>query len=124
VRLPIARGSVVELTSACFSSRARSINHRAIVDGACSAYRQLMILVTRVKWMGGVALALRELVPYAAMALLLPGGTLIVTSLWILRLRPWFFAHLRRGLAIVLALLPTVVVSGSALEPGPTSAAG
>jgi hypothetical protein len=32
-----------------------------------------------------------------------------VASLWILQHRPWFFARVRRGLAIVLALLPTVV---------------
>jgi len=82
------------------------------------------MLVARVNSISGVKTALRELGPYAAIALLLPGGTLIVASLWIWQHRPWFFAHARRGLAIVLALLATVVVSGSTLLPGLTSAAG
>jgi hypothetical protein len=60
-----------------------------------------MNLVRRVY--DGLVAALRELGPHAAIALLLPGGTLIVASLWILQHRPWFFAHVRRGLAVVLA---------------------
>jgi len=82
------------------------------------------MLVRRVNWISGLTTALRELAPYAALALQLPGGTLIVASLWILQHRPWFFAHVRRGLAIVLALLPAVVLSGSTLLPGLTSATG
>jgi hypothetical protein len=81
-----------------------------------------MMLVTRVNSV--FTTALRELGPYAAIALLLPGGTLIVASLWILQLRPWFLAHVHRGLAIVLALLATVVLSGSTLLPSLTSATG
>jgi hypothetical protein len=80
------------------------------------------MLVARVKWISGVTREWRELGPYAAIALMLPGGTLIAASLLILQHRPWFFAHARRGLTIVLALLATVVVSGSTLLPGPTSA--
>jgi hypothetical protein len=82
------------------------------------------MLVARVNWISGVTTASRELGPYAATALLLPGGTLIVASLWILQHRPWFFAHARRGLSIALALLATVVLSGSTLLPGLTSATG
>ena len=82
------------------------------------------MLVIRINWVGGVKTALRELAPYAALALQLPGGTLIVASLWILQHRPWFFAHVRRGLAVVLALLATLVLSGSTLLPGLTSATG
>jgi hypothetical protein len=65
------------------------------------------MLVARVKWISGLTTAWRELAPYAAIALQLPGGTLIVASLWVLRHRPWFFAHVRRGLAVALALLST-----------------
>jgi hypothetical protein len=82
------------------------------------------MLVARVNWISGLTTALRELAPYAVIALQLPGGTLIVASLWILQYRPWFVAHARRGLAIALALLATVVVSGSTLLPGLTSATG
>jgi quinol monooxygenase YgiN len=96
--------------------RARSINHRPIVDGARSAYSAFTMLVARVKWISGLITAWRELAPYAAIALL-PGGTLIVASLWILQLRPWFFGRVRRGLAILLALLPTVALPGSTLIP-------
>jgi hypothetical protein len=81
-----------------------------------------MVLVTRASSV--FTTALRELGPYAAIALLLPGGTLIAASLWILQRRPWSFAHVRRGLAIVLALLSTVVLSGSTLLPSLTSATG
>jgi hypothetical protein len=77
-----------------------------------------MMLVGRVKWISGLTTAWRELGPYAAIALQLPGGTLIVVSLWILQHRPGLFAHVRRARAIVLALLPTVVLSGSTLLPG------
>jgi hypothetical protein len=91
------------------------------------------MLVGRVKWISGLTTAWRELGPYAAIALQLPGGTLIVVSLWnvsahpaltvqsmpvILQHRPGLFAHVRRARAIVLALLPTVVLSGSTLLPG------
>jgi hypothetical protein len=110
--------------SAPFTFVRAASNHRWIVDGASSAYRRLMMLVTRVNWMSGVTTAWRELGPYAAVALLLPGGTLIVVSLWILQHRVWFFTHVRRGLAIVLALLAAVVLSGSTLLPGLTSATG
>jgi len=82
------------------------------------------MLVARVNWISGVTTALRELGPYAAIALLLPGGTLIVVSLWILHHRPWLFAQVRRGFAIVLPLLPTLVLSGSTLLPGLTFATG
>jgi hypothetical protein len=82
------------------------------------------MLVARVKWISGLTAAWRELGPYAAIALLLPGGTLIVVSLWILQHRLWFFAHVRRSLTIALALLATVVVSRSTLLPSLTSATG
>ena len=82
------------------------------------------MLAARVKWINGLTRAWRELGPYAAIALLLPGGTLIVVSLWILQNRPWLFTHVRRGLAFVLALLAPVVVSGSTLLPALASASG
>ena len=124
MRLPKAARSVVGLISAPLTLVRAALTHRPIVDGPRSAYCRLTMLVARVNWIGGIRTALRELGPYAAIALLLPGGTLIVASLWIWQYRPWLFAHVRRGLAIVLALLATVVVSGSTLLPGLASAAG
>ena len=82
------------------------------------------MLAARLKRMNGLTRVWRELGPYAAIALLLPGGTLIVVSLWILHHRPWLFAQVRRGFAIVLPLLPTLVLSGSTLLPGLTFATG
>ena len=73
------------------------------------------MLSARRKWINGLTRSWRELGPYAAIALLLPGGTLIVVSLWILQYRPWLFTHARRGLAVALALLAPVAVSGSTL---------
>jgi hypothetical protein len=90
-----------------------------MVDGARGAYRRLAMLVTRLN--GLLTTALGELGPYAAVALLLPGGTLIVASLWIAQRRPGSFPHVRRGLAIALAVVPALVLSGSTLLPGSLS---
>ena len=81
-------------------------------------------MVARMKWISALTTSWRELGPYAAIALLLPGGSLIVVSLWILQRRPWLIARVGPGRAVVLALLATVVVSRSALLPGLTAAAG
>ena len=47
--------------------------------------------------------SIRELGAYPAIALMLPGGTLIALSLWMLRHRTWLAARARRGLAALLA---------------------
>jgi hypothetical protein len=82
------------------------------------------MLVSRVKWKSRLTTALRELGPYAAIGLVLPGGTLILASLWALRHRRWFVAHARRTLAIALVLGVTVIVLGCTFLPGLESAAG
>jgi hypothetical protein len=48
-----------------------------------------------------LARRIRELGPYAATALLLPGGSLIALSLCMLRHRTWLAARARRGLSAV-----------------------
>ena len=94
-----------------------------MVGSARSAYRRLTMLVTSVKWKGRLITALRELGPYAAIGLVLPGGTLILASLWALRHRRWLVDHARRTLAIVLVLAVTVAL-GCVLLPGLKPAAG
>ena len=44
----------------------------------------------------------RGLRSYAAIVLMLPGGTLIALSLWMWRHRTWLAARARRGLAALL----------------------
>jgi hypothetical protein len=46
----------------------------------------------------------RALGPYAAIELLLPGGSLIALSLWVLRHRAWLKGRVRRAIALVPAL--------------------
>jgi len=75
-------------------------------------YRASDMLVPRLNWIGRFATALRELGPYAVVGLLVPGGTLILLSLWAFRHRPWFAARARRGLATVVALGASLMVSG------------
>jgi hypothetical protein len=82
------------------------------------------MLLTRVNWIGRLTKGLGELGPYAAIGLLLPGGSLLLASLWAFRHRRWFVAHARRTLAIVLALGAGVIVPGCTLLPSLQSAAG
>lgn len=95
-----------------------------MVGRARSAYRDLMMLVSHVNWRSRLTTALRELGPYAAIGLVLPGGTLILASLWALRHRRWLLAHAHRRLAIVLVLGVAVIVLGCAILPGLKSATG
>jgi uncharacterized membrane protein len=46
---------------------------------------------------------MRELGSYSAIALILPGGSLIALTLWMLRHRTWLAAHARHGLAAIVA---------------------
>lgn len=116
--LQIAAFSVVALMSAPFTFACAASRHRRIVDRARSAYRRFTMLVARVNWISGVTTALHELGPYAAIALLLPGGTVTVASLWILQHRRWLFAHVQRSLAIVLALRISKVIDISTASTG------
>jgi hypothetical protein len=46
---------------------------------------------------GSLARVMRALGPYAAVELIVPGGSLIALSLWALRHRAWLKARLRRS---------------------------
>ena len=82
------------------------------------------MLVFRVNWMSRLTTALRELGPYAAIGLVLPGGTLLLGSLWAFRHRRWFVAHARLMLAIVLALGVSIILPGCTFLSGLHFAAG
>jgi hypothetical protein len=84
----------------------------------------MRMLVFRVNWMNRLTTALRELGPYAAIGLVLPGGTLLLGSLWAFRHRRWLVAHARLMLAIVLALGASVMLPGCSFLPVLQSAAG
>jgi hypothetical protein len=53
---------------------------------------------------GSLARTMRALGPYAAVELILPGGSLIALSLWAFRHRAWLKARARRTLALVPVL--------------------
>ena len=50
-----------------------------------------------------LARSIRGLGSYAAIVLILPGGSLIALSLWTFRHRAWLAARTRRALAAILA---------------------
>jgi hypothetical protein len=118
MRRAMAEGSVIRSVSAPFTIVKCSITYRSIVIAARDVYRNSAVLVSRFNWMSRLPAALRELGPYAAIGLALPGGTLIVASLWAFRHRPWFAAHARRLLVIVLALGATIMIPGCTFLPG------
>jgi hypothetical protein len=64
------------------------------------------MLLPRVNWITRLGGPIRGLGPYAAIELLVPGGSLIVLSLLAFRHRAWFFAQARRRLAKFAALIP------------------
>ena len=56
-----------------------------------------------------IAASLRELGPYAAIGLVVPGGSLIALAMWAYRHRAQTARHLSRVLVIVLALAAALV---------------
>ena len=59
------------------------------------------MLLTRGNWIIRLVGVMRALGPYAAIELILPGGTLLACSLWAYRRRSWLAAHARRALGAV-----------------------
>src|SRR5215467_10453929 len=60
-----------------------------------------------------VAKRLRELGPYAAIALVLPGGSLIALAAWSLRHHPRVAVHFGRVLAIAAAFGVALILPGN-----------
>jgi hypothetical protein len=71
----------------------------------------------RFNWMTRAVVALRAIGPYAAIELLLPGGTLIALSLWAFRHRSSIAARARRARAR-LRVLTTQRRGSSSVLPG------
>jgi hypothetical protein len=57
---------------------------------------------------------LRELGPYTAIALVLPGGSLIALALWSFRNRPLLTAHLGRSLVMGAAFALALILPANA----------
>ena len=76
-----------------------------------------------IDWIGRLGRSVREIGPYAALALLLPGGMLIAGLIWALRHRSWFAAHARAFASRLLIAAPGVLVSSCAGHSAPTAAA-
>jgi hypothetical protein len=72
---------------------------------------------------GRLGRSAREIGPYAALALLLPGGTLIAGLIWTLRHRSWLAAHSRAIAARVLIAVVAVLISGCTGHGAATRAA-
>jgi len=53
-------------------------------------------------WKVRLARPMRELRSYAAIVLIIPGGSLIALSVWMFRHRTWLASRARRGLAALL----------------------
>lgn len=59
----------------------------------------------RIVWMDRLAASIRQLGPYAALELALPGGSLIALALWAARHHPIATVCLRRVLALMIAVV-------------------
>ena len=61
-------------------------------------------------WIARFATLMRSFGPYAAIELLMPGGSLIALSLWIFRHREVLAARVRRALAGLTALCASLIL--------------
>lgn len=68
------------------------------------------MILSSVNWMRRRIRSMPELGTYAAIALALPGGSLIAFSLWAFRRRSRLAPHARRALVVVVALGAGVLV--------------
>jgi hypothetical protein len=74
------------------------------------------MLLARVSSISRIAASLRQLGPYAAIGLVLPGGSFVLLFLWVLRHRAWFTAN-GRALALAALLGACVVLPGCTAVP-------
>jgi len=66
----------------------------------------------QVRWTTRFAISLRELVPYVAM-LLLPGGSVLALTLWVVRHRGGFSAPVLRVLVVIATLSAALILPRS-----------
>ena len=60
-------------------------------------------------WKARLAQRIRKLGSYAALVLILPGGSLIALCVWMLRHRVWLAARTRRALTGLLAFCASLI---------------
>ena len=77
-------------------------------------------MTTQPSWIVRLAAAVRALGPYAAVELLLPGGSVIALSLWVFRHRARLATHMRRALAQLAALCATLILRTEASFSAPS----
>jgi hypothetical protein len=65
--------------------------------------RENAVAPRRTRWKARLAGPMREIGSYAAIELVLPGGSLIALSVWTFRHRAWLAARARRALIAVQA---------------------
>jgi len=76
--------------------------------------RRQVVTTAQSNWIARVATLMRSFGPYAAIELLLPGGSLIALSLWIFRHREVLAARVRRALAGLTALCANLILRAEA----------
>jgi hypothetical protein len=76
--------------------------------------RRQVVTTAQSSWIARLATLMRSFGPYAAIELLLPGGSLIALSLWIFRHREDLAARVRRALAGLTALCASLILRAEA----------
>jgi len=76
--------------------------------------RRQVVTTAQSSWIARLATLTRSFGPYAAIELLLPGGSLIALSLWLFRHREEIAARMRRALAGLTALCASLIVRAEA----------
>lgn len=76
--------------------------------------RRQVVTTAQSSWIARLATLMRSFGPYAAIELLLPGGSLIALSLWIFRHREELAARMRRVLAGLTALCASLILRAEA----------
>jgi hypothetical protein len=76
--------------------------------------RRQVVTTAQSSWIARLATLMRSFGPYAAIELLLPGGSLIALSLWIFRNREELAARMRRALADLTALCAGLILRAEA----------
>ena len=87
----LVRGQAAGSKGGCLSSTLviRNSSVGPIVTGALCGYRDRAMSYSPTNWKSRIATVLRKFGAYAAIGLVVPGGTLILLSMWIFRHRQW-----------------------------------